>query len=293
MIDPVLIVGADGLIGNGLFKRLRACGIPVMGTSRRDETRPGILRFDLSDPPDTWNLPTKISAAVLCAAVTRIDECRNDPTGTSRINVDHTLALIDRLSHDRVFIVFPSTNLVFDGSRAFPGIDDPVSPITEYGRQKAEIERVLATRFDCAAVVRFTKVLGPVNALFEGWRSSLERGETVRPFSDMMFSPVPLSSAITVLTQMVSMRMGGIVQVSGERDISYADAARIGVKAVTADSELVKPIVAQESGLSVEALPANTTLSTERLRSDLGIQPPPVEWTLRTAFLKPQVLEGL
>ena len=66
----------------------------------------------------------------------------------------------------------------------------------------------------------------------------------------------------------------GIVQVSALRDISYAEAARHLARRIEAAQELVQPALASEAGVPSEERPANTTLDTTRLRSELGLPPP-------------------
>jgi len=81
------------------------------------------------------------SSAVLCAGITRLDLCRRDPVGTRKINIDGNLRLARYLSDRGTHVIFLSTDKVYDGSGKFRSPDDEVSPITEYGRQKAEVER--------------------------------------------------------------------------------------------------------------------------------------------------------
>src|SRR5437764_879665 len=82
---------------------------------------------------------------------------------------------------------------VFDGQHPHRLPTDPVSPVTEYGRQKAEVERHLLTMDAPAAVVRLTKVLQPGFPLLRGWVDALKIGEPILPFSDMVMAPVTLA----------------------------------------------------------------------------------------------------
>jgi dTDP-4-dehydrorhamnose reductase len=184
------------------------------------------------------------------------------------------------------FVIYLSTNQVFDGSVPHRLPDDPLSPVTEYGRQKAEAERQIRQHGDSVAVVRFTKILEPSPLLFSAWVESLKNGESIQPFSDMVLSPIPLSCAVSVLRLVADQRLPGILQVSGESDVSYAEAARLAVKLVKADPSLVKPIKASESARFIEPLPKHTTLNTDRLKSTLGIIPPGVRWTIERAFIQ-------
>ena len=94
-------------------------------------------------PAPSGKAPAAVEAAVICAAITRQELCRKEPEATRQINVVRTLDLIRDLVEAETFVVFLSTNLVFDGSRPQRRGDEPLSPKMEYGRQKAEVEEAL------------------------------------------------------------------------------------------------------------------------------------------------------
>ncbi len=56
---------------------------------------------------------------------------------------DKTSLLIKRLVAVGIFVVFISSNAVFDGTIPFVRADQPVNPKTAYGRQKAAAEEAL------------------------------------------------------------------------------------------------------------------------------------------------------
>src|SRR4029077_13292605 len=116
----------------------------VLITSRKTSTDEKVLPLDLSQPPESWPALPECRAAVFCAAMTNLEQCRRDPAESRRINVVQTLHLARRLAEQNCFVVFISTNLVFDGAKPFRRQDDPTCPRTEYGRQKAEVEAALA-----------------------------------------------------------------------------------------------------------------------------------------------------
>lgn len=288
-----LIVGADSLIGGALMAHLQQAGEPVVGTTRRpkavDESH---LYLDLTEGVDGWRCLWPIAVAIVCAGVTKLDACRREPVATTRVNVQGVCALVENLVARGAFVIYLSSNQVFDGSVPYRLPDDPVSPVTEYGRQKAEAEHQISQWGDSVAIVRFTKVLGPTDPLFSEWVKALQNGETIRPFSDMYMAPVPLSCAVSVLRLVAILHLSGILQVSGERDISYAEVAYLGARMLGVAQTLVQPVEASQSGCYTEPVPANTTLNIDRLKSALGIAPPDVRWTIEMAFMNSQASDG-
>lgn len=259
------------MIATSLTAHLQARDVEVLRTSRR--ARAAALRLDLSDPPHQWPEFPMVDAAFICAARTSIRECESDPAGTARVNVDAAAALSERLSGHTGITVFLSTNMVFDGGQAVVGPDSPARPRTEYGRQKAAAERAVLAR-EGGAVLRLSKVIGPIPALFENWVRDLRGGRNISPFSDMNFAPVTLAGAVQVIAGVAAQRMTGVSQYSASRDISYRDAALRLATHLDADSALVGAASARQAGLLPQFVPKHTTLDCSRIGSALGKDAP-------------------
>jgi dTDP-4-dehydrorhamnose reductase len=282
---PVLIVGADGLIGRALKARLESEGVPTVGTTRRrDVVDDSCLFLDLAGDVGSWECPRPVGVAVLCAAVVKLADCERDPIGSRRVNVEASATLARLLAASGVFVVYLSTNQVFDGTRPLPKPTDPVSPLTQYGRQKVEVEQQVLSLANPGAVVRLTKVLQPGFPLFRRWVEALSAGAQIQPFSDMVMAPVPLAFVAEVLARVVASRFSGILQVSAERDLTYAEAAQHIARRLGVDPGLVRPRSCTEAGLAAGTAPRSTALDIERLNRELQLQPPDVWWTIDSSL---------
>ena len=129
-----------------------------------------------------------------------------------------------------------------------------------------------------------TKVIGP-DSIFSKWAKSLRSELTIRPFTNKVLSPVPLNTVVSILSLVGNQQLGGFWQISGERDISYYDAAIIGGKLIDANLNLIKPWTVAEANWNLETNPVNTTMSIERLRKCFGLESTQISWTLSQAFL--------
>jgi dTDP-4-dehydrorhamnose reductase len=270
--EGLLIVGADGLLGGALRRHCRQAGQPVAATSLLDiPDKERLLFLDLSQPPEAWPALPSCSAAVLCAAITSLEKCRQDPSGTRSVNVLHTLELARRLADRGCFVVFVSSNLVFDGSRPNRQPGEPLCPQNEYGSQKAEAEKGLLEIGCPVAIVRLTKVFHRDLPVLQKWIASLESGQPVRPFTDLVCSPITLDATVNAIAQVAGRRIGGIWQLSGSQDTSYADIARQVARLRNCQAALVQPASAKEAGYP-ESLPAHSTLDATGAQRDLGFE---------------------
>jgi len=142
------------------------------------------------------------------------------------------------------FVIYLSSDKVFDGTIQHVAPDAAYSPVTEYGRQKLRAEMNLLNH-DRTAILRLSKVLGGENLLFAGWMESLRRGEIIRPFSDMFLAPIPVRSVISTIQLIGMAKAGGIWQLSGQEDVSYAEVGLHAARILGVDEALGLGIVNQ------------------------------------------------
>ncbi len=263
-----LIVGIDSQIGGALAESLRQVGFDIHGTSRRRIEGKDLSRLDLSDLGGLALLPS-CDVAFLCAAETRLATCRNDLKATTLINVVAPATIASHFVRQGSFVIFLSSNAVFDGIVPHRLADSPMCPTTPYGAQKAAAERQILGLGDSVAILRLTKVLTPTLALFKGWIEALKNGREVTPFGDMMLAPVPVSLVTEALARIAEQRAGGIFQASASRDVSYAEAVHHIACRLGAHPDLVRPGIA---GVDIPTadLPCHTTLDATRLSALIG-----------------------
>lgn len=285
-MNRVLVVGADGLLGRAVRDRLSADGVASAGTSRRpDRSADGLLYLDLAAADAlVWEPPPDVEVAYLCAGITSLKQCLDDPVGTGRVNVAAVPTVAEKLQAAGVFVVYLSSNLVFDGTVPLVSPTTPTCPQTEYGRQKAAVEAWLQAQPEASAIVRLTKVVHPGMALLRQWADDLTAGRVIHPFADMAMAPVSLELTVEALVRVGESRAAGVTQLSAPEDVTYAEAAGLLADVLGADTPLVEPTLAAEHGVEPGARPRHTTLDTSRLVTELGLTPPPGRDVLAAVF---------
>lgn len=290
-----LVIGGDGLIGSSLVQFLRTANESVISTTRRKFFDClDCIYLDLKDDVSKLKFDYTFDVVVFCSGITKVDHCEKDKLTSRLVNVESICKLASIFADKGTRIIFLSSNAVFDGSKEFPSNYEGVSPVTEYGRQKVEVERYLIKEYaSLVTVLRLTKILGARNPLFDNWSLALKRGDSIQPFSDMYIAPIPVSFVISVIRLVVDRNVKGVLHLSGDKDFSYADIAFMASNWLGAKKEQVKPIHAGESNLDkIVIRTSKTALDISRLECELGIVPPSSRWTIKQAFCNVKCLNG-
>ena len=275
-----LIVGGDSEIGAAACRAMKAQGVAVGATTRRhDRVAPDRPFLDLSAPLDDWAPPPGTRAVCLCAAIARLAACADDPEGSAQINVVQTLALAERCLARGIAVLFLSTNQVFDGRTPHERAEAPHSPVSEYGRQKARAETVLLHQMESGApvaILRLAKVVSDTMPLIDGWIKDLTAAKSIRVFNDLKLAPTPADLVCTAIAAVLKDRARGIFQLTGPRDVTYADIGGFLAAYLDADPKLVNQTSAHAAGLPEGATPLHTTLDSSRMRVHYGLEVPDV-----------------
>lgn len=280
--NGALIVGIDSLIGRHLSAFLSKEGWDVAGTTRRRESADGIRRIhlDLAAERPEIDAPGNIAIAVFCAAASGYAQCEADPA-SERVNVINAARIAEQLTRRGIYTVFLSTNAVFSGNRPMCDERDPPDATTKYGKQKAEAERLMLGNLDAErrhllAVLRLTKVTSWDTPTFARWQVDWAAGRVVRPFSDLLFSPITLDYVNDAIGRLAVRRPGGIFHLSGAADISYAEFARLLATGLGLDAGAsVIPATSTEAGVSLANSPAYPTMAMPATTLALDLAPQP------------------
>lgn len=282
----IYVIGVDSFIGKELFNRLLKSGHPVKGSTRHlDRITSNIEFLDLESFGDeqVWHPPVGVGVAIICAAMTKIDQCELDPIKSHKINVIGTYNLIKNLISHNVHVVFLSSSQIFDGSVHKYPADSPYSAILEYGKQKAELETKILKWKNQITIIRLSKVLDKNNTLLNGWLKALKNGQIIHPFTDMVMAPISLTTVISLISYLVLFRISGIFQLSGSRDYSYFEVATYIANLIGANHDLISPITSSEGGYFLHK-PLHSTLDISAVLDATGFDLPDFEWVMNSVL---------
>ncbi|WP_344334015.1 SDR family oxidoreductase [Kitasatospora putterlickiae] len=138
----ILLLGASGFVGGGLWSRL-AERHEVVGTYAT-RPLPGMVRLDLRDEPRLAALAADgFDLVVHAAGLVPLEAAEADPALAHRLNVRPVEVLLDAVRGSATRLLLLSSDNVFDGTRPRYTEDDARAPVNVYGRTKTAAEDLL------------------------------------------------------------------------------------------------------------------------------------------------------
>ena len=233
MGQRVAILGASGLLGAHL-DRVHQNDLCLSTCFSR--SAPGLRRLDLTDGSSLAQAVREFrpDLVYLPAALTTPSLCQADPEAARAVNTEPA-RLLTALGRELGFrLVFISSDLVFDGRQGDYREDDPVGPLSVYGRTKVEAEEAVLDGIvqgaDCL-VVRTSLILGrdrfgPTGNL--AWmKGLLDRGERVLLFTDEFRNPSAASDLARALRLLAREGAPGLYHLAGPERLSRFELGRI------------------------------------------------------------------
>jgi dTDP-4-dehydrorhamnose reductase len=203
-----------------LLRELRSESVVAWSGATRS---PPFIPIDLADPDA---LAAGVRAAkpdiiIHAGAMARVDACFADPERARQINTNATKHLCELSGNAR--IVYVSTDLVFDGECAPYTERDRPSPLSVYGRSKAEPESAVSAKPN-AVVARMSLMFGPGlqgrRGFFDHLVQALRTGQPFTLFENEWRTPLGLCAAARMLVTLAKSDFAGVMHIGGAERLS-------------------------------------------------------------------------
>jgi dTDP-4-dehydrorhamnose reductase len=269
-----VVFGASGLIGSHLLRIGRQRGDQVIGTTFRQDV-PDLLTVDVTERAAMAALIAEYRPKVVFfpAATPNVDLCEAEPALTRRTNVDAVRTVAEIAAEYECFVVFYSTDYLFDGSEGPYEEADPINPINEYGRQKQDAEDALREVLpDAHLIIRTTVVYGQErqgkNFLTRLIRT-VRQGESLRVPDDQIGNPTLVDDLAEASWTLADMRAAGTYNVVGPDWIDRCAFAQEAARVFGLETELIHPVNTAELGQTAPR-PLRAGLRPEKAQALLG-----------------------
>ena len=173
----ILVTGASGLLGRPIMKALKKeKAWKVTGTAFSRESE-DLKKVDLSEIDNIATFLDSLKPEIIIhsAAERRPDVSMKDPDGTQRLNVDATAAIAEWATTNSAYLIYISTDYVFDGTRPPYKEDSLPNPLNDYGKSKRAGEIAVLSTCSDSAILRVPILYGEVEYLEESAVITLTR----------------------------------------------------------------------------------------------------------------------
>jgi dTDP-4-dehydrorhamnose reductase len=152
---------------------------------------------------------------------------RQDGEGAREITVDGAENVARAAREIGARLVHLSTDVVFDGRQGRGYVeDDEPTPVTEYGRAKAESERRVLARHPRALVVRTSLLVGgPGHEPSKHELAALDDEMTF--YTDEIRCPTQVGDLAAALVELAASELTGVLHIAGPDRLSRADLAEL------------------------------------------------------------------
>ncbi len=275
----ILVTGASGMLGRTTLSELvKNSDLSVIGQafSRIDN---GLLQADLTDPTQVAKLikESRPDCIVHCAAERRPDISEGNKPATDALNQHAVATLAHHCKANNIFLIYLSTDYVFDGKDAPYSTTAIPNPLNHYGQSKLAGEREAQACGDETLILRVPILYGPIQSLEESAVTTISKhllDKTPKPIDHWAQRyPTATTDVARVIAQIIQYRsqhpdFHGTYHWSGNECFTKYEMAQIIGKAWELDTTHLNPDSNTPAGAP---RPKDCQLDTSSL-TKLGIQ---------------------
>ncbi|HWT67249.1 MAG TPA: NAD(P)-dependent oxidoreductase [Terracidiphilus sp.] len=277
----LLVIGAGGFIGAHVRKAVAAGGtFDVTYAGRLALPESGIHEINIASAASVDQVFRHVrpQAVLLLAAISDIDKCEAAPEMAFAVNATGAENVANACARAGARLLFTSTAAVFDGSRHGYREEDPIAPLSVYGKSKAQAEQAVSALTPSAIILRFALVLGfagkrDTNAMLDRVMARWKQGHPVAFPTSEVRNPIDAGTLAAVIARLLKpgdAAVHGVYHVGASDSASRYElglqlAARAGVPASLVHAQGEPPPGRAPRG-------ADHFLLTDKIRRECGIE---------------------
>ena len=254
----ILVTGAGGMLGTDFVRAARYWNHDIVGYTHAE--------LDITDAEAVWRacVREKPDVVVNCAAYTDVDGAEGDLEGASRVNTEGARFVALGAAEVGVSVVYPSTDYVFDGTKAAPYIEsDPTRPLSVYGQTKAAGEAETAAANQRFYIVRSSWLFGTGSRNFVDTMLALGQDQgSVVVVRDQVGCPTYTAHLADAIVRLIATTAFGIHHIAGGGECSWYEFAEEIFRQAALDVRMMSMTSTELSRPATR--PAYSVLATER-----------------------------
>lgn len=283
----LLITGASGLYGSKLSDTAVRKNHEVHAGYVRDRPAYGTaVQFDVADKNRVEEVFEKIRPEVVvhAATLTDVDKCETDKELAWKINVEGTRNVAEAAKASHAFLVYISTDYVFNGEKGNYKETDTPDPVDYYGLTKLEAEEIVQEIMEEYCIARGSVIYGALPAAgkinFALWLiNKLKGAEKPKLLTDQWNTPTLNTNMADMTLEIIERKLTGIYHTSGATRISRYDFAKQLAQTFNLNADLLTPNTMAEFSWSAKR-PKDSSLDTTKAQQTLKNKPLEIQQAL-------------
>ena len=280
----VLVTGSAGLVGQQVVKDLSKSHQVFSCYNELKLEYGDSVKMDLKNREMISSILTekKPDIVIHLGAMTGVDLCEKEKTSASEINTKATEIIAKECSKLNSFLVYVSTDYVFDGNLGMYKEDDITNPLGFYGESKLEGEKVVQNFSTNWCIARTSTPFGlhPTKKSFPMWViENLQKQKQIDVLIDQFTSPTYIPNLSRMLIEISERHITGIIHTAGASKISRYQMASMVSDKLNLDSTLLKQISINKMKW-VAQRPKDSSLDVSRASSILNEKPQKIDQSL-------------
>jgi dTDP-4-dehydrorhamnose reductase len=275
----VLVTGASGLLGSRLCQIALKRNHEVYSAYNQHKPPYGTaIELNILDSRRQRNVLRKIKpeAIVHAAALTDVDKCELEKELAWKTNVEATNNLVQLCKEHRTFLVYVSTDYVFDGEKGMYKETDKATSINNYGLTKLKGEEAVRA-LDNYCIARGSVIYGSTPATgktnFALWLlDKLKIKEEVKIINDQWNSPTLNVNMAETILEILEKRVQGIFHIAGATRLSRYEFAERIAETFNLDKKYIKPVTSEQMNF-IAKRPRDSSLDVSKAMRNFASKP--------------------
>jgi len=276
----LLVTGASGLLGTRICQLATKQNYEVYSAHSEHTPQFGTpIKLDITDGTALKQLfdKTKPDAVVHSAALTDVDECEKERDLAWKINVESTSNIAQLCHRHNCFLVYISTDYVFNGEKGNYKETEQTAPINNYGLTKLEGEEEVKRSRAEYCIARASVIYGSIPAAgkvnFALWLiEKLEKKEETKTVTDQWNSPTLNTNLAEMILEIVEKRITGTFHLAGATRLSRHEFAQKIAETFNLDKNCLLPTSSKEMQWLAQR-PKDSSLNVDKAKQTLKNKP--------------------